>query len=246
MAVAAPSHFDWKQILELGYADGPDSNDDMAPPVCFGCGKDQKKLSKCAKCEVACYCSRECQLAHWKSGPGGGHKFSCDAYKRVCSDMMIALPDDKEIARRDVFQRIRFYACPFAVFRSESVVKERGVLFIQSDSTLAEMSLPVPVLANGRPCTKKRGILMHFLTMEEYKEELCKDDFEMVAVGKELAKAVEEYKQSEELVVMMKFRCGHIACGTTKLVPDYNLCKTLGKEYFEQAGSAVQLNIDDV
>ena len=87
---------------------------------------------------------------------------------------------------------------------------------------------------------------MHFLTMAEYKQELCKDDFEMVAVGKELAKAVEEYKQSEELVVMMKFRCGHIAVGTTKLVPDYSLCKTLGKEYFEHAGSAVQLNIDDV
>jgi hypothetical protein len=243
MAVAAPSHFDWKQTLELGYLD---SNDDLAPPVCFACGKYAEKLSRCAKCEVACYCSRECQLANWKSGAGGGHKFSCDAYKRVCSDMMITFPDDKEIARRDVFQRIRFYACPFAVFRSESVVKEKGVLFLQSDSTLAEMSLPVPVLANGRPCTKKRGILMHFLTMAEYKQELCKDDFEMVAVGKELAKAVEEYKQSEELVVMMKFRCGHIAVGTTKLVPDYSLCKTLGKEYFEHAGSAVQLNIDDV
>jgi hypothetical protein len=82
--------------------------------------------------------------------------------------------------------------------------------------------------------------------MEEYKEELCKDDFEMVTVGKELSKAVEEYKHSEELAVMMRFRCGHLAVGVTKLVPDYNLCKSLGKEYFEKAGSAVQLNIDDV
>lgn len=118
-------------------------------------------------------------------------------------------------------------------------------MFLQSDSTLAEMSLPVPILANGRPCTKSRCVLMHFLTVEEYKQELCKDDFELVTVGKELAKCVEEYKEMEEVAVMMRFRCGHLAVGITKLVPDYNLCSTLGKEYFEKAGSAVQLNIDD-
>lgn len=244
--MATQSNFDWKQVAELGYAEGPDSNDDMAEAICFGCGKEAEKLSRCAKCEVATYCSRECQLENWKSGAGGGHKFACDAYKRVSSDMMIVFPDDKEIARKDIFQRIRFYACPFAVYRSESVVKKRGFMFIQSDSTLAEMSLPLPILANGRPCTKSRGIFMHFLTMNEYKEELCKDDFEMVIMGKELGKAVEEYKQAEELAILMRFRCGHIAVGITQLVPDHDLCQTLGKEYFEEAGAAVQLNIDDV
>lgn len=87
---------------------------------------------------------------------------------------------------------------------------------------------------------------MHFLTMEEYSNELCKDDFEMVIVKKELQNAVNEYKESEELPLMMKFRCGHMAVGITKLMPDYTLCLTLGKEYYEKAGSAVQLNIDDV
>lgn len=240
------SAFDWRRCVELGYADGPDSNDDMAPPVCFGCGKQAEKLSRCSKCQVASYCSRECQVSNWKSGPGGGHKFCCDAYKRVGTDMMIIFPEDKESARRDVFQRIRFYACPFAVYRCESVVKSRGFLFIQSDSTLAEMSLPVPILANGRPCKKNRCVLMHFLTIDEYKQELCKDDFEMATVGKELASSIEEYKESDEIALMMRFRCGHLAVGITKLVPDYNLCKTLGKEYFENAGPAVQLNIDDV
>ena len=243
---AAPSNFEWNQCAELGYSDGPDSNDDMAPSVCFACQKEAEKLSRCSKCEVATYCSRDCQVSHWKKGSGGGHKFSCDAYKRVGSDMFMCLPDDKESGRKDVFQRIRFYACPFFVYRSDAVVKKRGFLFLQSDCSLSEMSLPTPILANGRPFTKTRGILMHFLTMEEYKEELCKDDFEMVTVGKELSKAVEEYKHSEELAVMMRFRCGHLAVGVTKLVPDYNLCKSLGKEYFEKAGSAVQLNIDDV
>ena len=119
-------------------------------------------------------------------------------------------------------------------------------MFIQSDSTLAEMSLPIPVMANGRPLTKKRGVLMHFLTMEEYNQDLCKDDFEMATVRNQLDNAVKGYKESEELALMMKFRCGHIAVGVTKLVPDFSLCKTLGKEYFENAGTAVQLNIDDV
>ena len=241
-----PSHFDWKQCIELGYIDGVDANDDMAPPVCFGCGKEAEKLSKCSKCHVASYCSRDCQVSNWKKGPGGGHKFCCEAYHRVGEDMMICLPDDKAIARRDIFQRVRFYACPFFVYRSESVVKQKGFLFLQSDSTLAEMSLPVPILANGRSYTRQRGVLMHFLTIDEYTKELCKDDFEMLQVKAELENAVKEYKEKEELALMMKFRCGHIAVGTTKLVPDYTLCQTLGKEYFEKAGAAVQLNIDDV
>jgi hypothetical protein len=244
--MAAPSNFEWRQCSELGYADGPDSNDDMAPNVCFGCQKEVEKLSRCSKCQVATYCSRECQISHWKKGAGGGHKFACDAYKRVGPDMIMFSPDDKETAKKDMFQRIRFYACPFFVYRSETVMKKKGFLFLQSDCTLAEMSLPLPILANGRPFKKTRGVLMHFLTMEEFKEELCKDDFEMTTVSKELRKAVEDYKKSEELAIMMRFRCGHLAVGVTKLVPDYNLCKTLGKEYFEGAGSAVQLNIDDV
>ena len=243
--MATPSHFEWKQCAELGYSEGLDDNDDRSDAICFNCGKESEKLSRCGKCEVATYCSRDCQLTNWKKGSGGGHKFSCDAYKRVGSDMMIFMPDDKESARKDVFQRIRFYACPFFVYRSE-VMKKRGFLFLQSDSTLSEMSLPTPVLANGRTFTKPRCVLMHFLTMEEYNQELCKDDFEMVTVSKELANAVAEYKESEELAVMMKFRCGHIAVGVTKLVPVYSLCETLGKEYFENAGTAVQLNIDDV
>lgn len=48
-----------------------------APLVCDGCGtkpaKDAK-LSKCARCKVRWYCSRECQTTDWSS-----HKASCFA-----------------------------------------------------------------------------------------------------------------------------------------------------------------------
>jgi len=33
--------FQWIRCAELGYADGPDSNDDMAPPICFECHSER-------------------------------------------------------------------------------------------------------------------------------------------------------------------------------------------------------------
>ena len=108
------------------------------------------------------------------------------------------------------------------------------------------MSLPIPILANGHKMTKVRSILMHFLTIEEYDKELCRDDFELATVRSNLNLAIEEYDDKKQIVLMMRFRCGHIGVGVTTLVPDYLLCETLGKEYYANAGSgAIQLNIDD-
>ncbi len=159
--------------------------------------------------------------------------------------MMIVLPDEKECARQAVFQRVRFYACPYFVYQTQKR-KERGVLFMQSDSTLAEMSLPIPVLSNGRKMTKIRSVFMIFLTMEEYDKELCRDDFELATVRSNLKLAIEEYDEKKQIALMMRFRCGHISVGVTTLVPDFKLCSVLGKEYYANAPSgAVQLNIDD-
>ena len=40
------------------------------PSVCAGCGK-LGALSKCAGCMRVAYCSKSCQVQHWKKG---GHK----------------------------------------------------------------------------------------------------------------------------------------------------------------------------
>lgn len=74
-ALKAPMpSIEWLQCIELGY-EGAETKD---TPVCFSCGKSNDgKLSKCAKCHVAGYCTRECQVKDWKTGPGGGHKHSC-------------------------------------------------------------------------------------------------------------------------------------------------------------------------
>lgn len=83
-AAKAPE-FQWLQVMELGYAEDATRGNVAAlenqAPVCFHCGKEaaaDAKLSKCARCQVASYCSRKCQVTHWKGGNDKvGHKYSC-------------------------------------------------------------------------------------------------------------------------------------------------------------------------
>ena len=76
----APSSVEWVQCLELGY-------DEPSQPetICFSCGgkaKEGQSLSKCAKCKIASYCSRECQIKDWKQGR---HRISCPSYLRLAT-----------------------------------------------------------------------------------------------------------------------------------------------------------------
>lgn len=249
---AASKAIRWSECLELGYI-----TDDKAPSAststeqesssnfcCFKCGKSGA-TAKCAKCSTVAYCSRDCQLADWKKGSGGGHKHCCAAYKRVGPAMALSSDGDKRSAREDVLTRIRFYACSYAVHKSHNLGK--GFLFLQSPSTLAELSLPIPKLPSGTTMTSTRAVLLHYLTLGEFDQELCRDDFEMTSVRTALTKVVEEYNDKEDMAVLMRFRCGHVAVGVAPLVPDYRVCKSLGKEYFgEGMEGALQLNLDDV
>ncbi|KAI9060747.1 hypothetical protein FKP32DRAFT_1577368 [Trametes sanguinea] len=40
------------------------------------CEGNDAKLLRCSRCSIATYCSKECQLAHWRAG----HKIQCGAY----------------------------------------------------------------------------------------------------------------------------------------------------------------------
>mmetsp|Transcript_21662 Transcript_21662/g.33390 ORF Transcript_21662/g.33390 Transcript_21662/m.33390 type:complete len:265 (-) Transcript_21662:165-959(-) len=240
----------WTQCLELGYEEtSTDEASSDKEPVCFGCGKSQEDASnkKCAKCHVASYCSRECQIKDWKGGTGGGHKFACEAFARVGSNMKITKEEDQASARQDIFARIRFYACPYAVQKTSIVGK--GFIFTQSDCTLAELSLPTPTKNSyGRPIQRSpRAVLLHFLTVGEYDSEVCKDDFELASVRTQLQTAVDEYNDKESVVLLMRFRCGHVALGVAPLTPDYGICKSLGESYYaESTAGALQLNLDDI
>mmetsp|Transcript_20643 Transcript_20643/g.41932 ORF Transcript_20643/g.41932 Transcript_20643/m.41932 type:complete len:192 (-) Transcript_20643:2291-2866(-) len=167
------------------------------------------------------------------------------AYKRVGEDMTIIFGEDKDVARQDILSKVRFYAFPYAVHRSSIV--GRGFLFVQSDSSLAVMSLPTPILSNGRKYPRLRAVILHWLTMKEYDSEVCMDDFELASVRSELKSAVDTYDKNNEVPVLMRFRCGHVAVGVAPLTPDFKLCKILGKEYYSsgEGSGALQLNIDD-
>jgi len=118
----------------------------------------------------------------------------------VGDDMTMIFGDDKDSARQDILSRIRFYAYPYAVHASRT--SGRGFLFVQSDSSLAVMSLPVPVLSNGRKYSKCRSVVLHWLTIKEYVSEVCMDDFELAGATRELKEAVEDYDETVKLPVL--------------------------------------------
>lgn len=234
----APNSVEWTQTMELGY-DAPN----LPTTVCFSCGespKEESSLSKCGKCDIASYCSRECQIKDWKQGR---HRHACASYIRLAEINSDDAETIKTNIRNEIFGRIRFYACPYAVFKTQELGS--GFLFIQSNSTLKDLSLMIPKNITGRTIT--RSVLMHFLTMGEYDSEVISDDFEMAAVRTKLQELVNIYDSKKEIVLLLRLRCGHVALGKGVLVPDYQICKKLGKDYYAaNPTGAVQLNLDDI
>ncbi|KAL4227023.1 hypothetical protein ACF0H5_014999 [Mactra antiquata] len=56
-----------------------DRKKEVSDAVCSQCKKSPEEgtLKRCAQCHVTLYCSRECQVVHWKQG---GHKDNCEGY----------------------------------------------------------------------------------------------------------------------------------------------------------------------
>jgi hypothetical protein len=48
------------------------------PKACWACSTATGKLSRCAGCSVAYFCSKDCQKQHW-----GVHKADCKAWKAL-------------------------------------------------------------------------------------------------------------------------------------------------------------------
>jgi MYND finger len=148
-----PVAVQWVQTIELGYTTDIGNNNAASrnkKPVCFGCSKIETTTTttgkplfqKCARCNVASYCSKECQIKDWKAvrKGGGGHKDACDSYARLdFVKVFVDHHDDhddsstntttvvqittknataREIIRNQLFGRIRIYACAFAVHRT--------------------------------------------------------------------------------------------------------------------------------
>ena len=251
----------WIEVLELSYQmkDDAGASQNTKGPVCFACGQVptlDHPLKFCAQCHIAGYCSRECQVGDWKRRHKGA---ACASYQRlerpgqknnekgegVTRGHWILSSLEKQCeARNEFFGRLRFYICPYAVFRHATL--GRGFVFLQTNHTISMMSLAVPIDCWGHSLGM-RSCTVHYLTLGEYDQEICRDDFEMTMVRKNLQEAVAEYDTLTQIVVLMRFRCGHLALGLTSLVPDYGLCQRLGKDYFatDPTMGSLLLNLDD-
>ena len=58
-----------------------------------------------------------------------------------------------------------------------------------------------------------------------------------------LTAAVEAADHDTQVVVLAKFRCGHVSIVTTPLVPEKRVCNALAAGYMDK--TTIQLNIED-
>lgn len=249
-----PSIVSWRESVELGYTlDSVESKASGAAvdsPKCsycrrIGCADGGPTLKSCARCRAVQYCSRECQTSDWKER----HKRLCSSYQQLSVDEAgnLELKDtaDKDLIKSSIFSKVRLYACPYAVHQSRSM--GRGFLFVQSTVTLATMALASPFDMRGEPLRERRSLIVHYLTLGEFDVEVCREDFELATLRPQLKDLVDSYESEEELVILTRFRCGHLAVGVASLVPEYKACVRLGREYFADHGTdPLQLDIDDV
>jgi hypothetical protein len=257
-----PSSVSWLASAELGYAlDHGDQHSALGTnqhvkkkgsPLCWGCqnaravedGGGSASLRQCGRCRSVAYCSRECQTLDWKQR----HKRLCDSYRQLTQDgvghLLLRETADKGAIRTSIFSKIRMYACSYSVYQSRALGK--GFLFVQCTVTLALMSLGMPVHLNGEPLTERRSLFVHFLTLGEFDVEVCREDFELAMLRPQLKEAIETYDPEKEVVLLVRFRCGHLAVGMASLVPEYSACVRLGQEYYGERGAdPLQLDIDD-
>jgi hypothetical protein len=145
-----------------------------APPaeterLCFRCGAGGAAAT-CAKCGVAVYCSRECQKVDWgKGGAFGGHKSLCERYKWLGREQRVP-PEEHRTMVAELITRTKLYLCPFLVHHAEQGAPSSGFGFVQSECTLAELALPAPRDAWGRPLERPRSLVLMWMSLEEFPE----------------------------------------------------------------------------
>ena len=137
--------------------------------LCFRCGAGGAAAT-CAKCGVAVYCSRECQKVDWgKGGAFGGHKSLCERYKWLGREQRVP-PEEHRTMVAELITRTKLYLCPFMVHHAESAAPGSGFGFVQSECTLAELALPAPRDAWGRPLAQPRSLVLMWMSLEEFPE----------------------------------------------------------------------------
>ena len=218
-----------------------------APPanterLCFRCGAGGAAAT-CAKCSVACYCSRECQKADWgKGGAFGGHKSLCERYKWLGREQRVP-PEEHRTILTELITRTKLYVCPFFVHHAERSAPGSGFGFVQSECTLAELALPAPRDVWGRPLAQPRSLVIMWMSLEEFPEYVAETG-DTRAPPAELLATAAAARAEDELLLLVRTSCGACAALVVPVVPELRVCRTLATEY---AGKPVlQLDLDDL
>ena len=165
LSVARPD-FVRRWLHETPPAEAPPANTER---LCFRCGAGGAAAT-CAKCGVACYCSRECQKADWgKGGAFGGHKSLCERYKWLGREQRVP-PEEHRTILTELITRTKLYVCPFFVHHAERSAPGSGFGFVQSECTLAELALPAPRDVWGQPLAQPRSLVIMWMSLEEFPE----------------------------------------------------------------------------
>mmetsp|Transcript_21856 Transcript_21856/g.65513 ORF Transcript_21856/g.65513 Transcript_21856/m.65513 type:complete len:281 (+) Transcript_21856:130-972(+) len=195
------------------------------------------KFMACAKCGAR-YCSRDCQVADWKSKVHGGHKALCPQIARLRGGFDEALK--REAVVRGCLGKIRMYAFPFHV--CHRALHGPGALFLSSPNELEDFFCEGPVTRHGDPA--RRRVDCTHVTPKQFDEELVAKDFELALARRALGAAVEKCAaDASRAPLLVRFRCGYVAVFTTQIVPDVRVCNVLASDYENQA--VLRLNLDD-
>lgn len=217
------------------------------PRLCFHCGASPA-ASSCSRCGVAAYCGKDCQTADWgsKRGRWGGHKASCAKYKCLGKGQILS-PSGRREATEAVLARLRLYLCPFALCHGsggEEGKKPRGLVFLQFGCSLSALALPAPRDCSGRTLSSdERGAMLHFVSLEEFENEVAPSDAKIGALSAAVASAVAAHDDKAQVVVLARAACGYTALLLQPLVPAWNVAVALAREYVEQ--DCLQINLDD-
>lgn len=194
---------------------------------------EESPFKNCSKCGCG-YCSRECQVAHWKSR----HKKECPIAAKIRNGESLAEHNQEILARQ--LHRVENYICPFAVTKYDRLGK--GLVFIRATSDLPDWNFWEPVNQDG--IVLNRYLQVQYLTLPEFDGLAFEDDFELAVVRPTLEEQINAYNPKEHIIVLILLQCGYLACAKMAMRPRYEVGKLLGKSYEYADKEIIQLNFD--
>lgn len=240
-----PANDEATAVAWLHECDGYNWKDPLSETrKCFRCHKDAPTAG-CAKCRVAGYCGRECQVADWKAG----HKQECEAYARLGKCQVLNGPAERRATVERFLAQIRTTLCPFALGNgsggsSKRKALPRGFVFVQVGCTLPTLALPAPRdCAGHRLPPDERGCLLHFVTLSEFDADIVATDPQLSAARDPLAHAIERHDDHKEVVVLIRSRCGFVAVLMQPLVPEWRVARQMGRDF--EGMPELALTLDD-